>query len=232
MALIELKKVSRHFMMGQELLKALDQVDCSVDQGEFVAIVGPSGSGKSTMMNILGILDQPTEGEYFLDGKSVKEMNDDDRALYRNQKIGFVFQSFYLLPRMTALRNVQLPLIYSASYDRQYSAAKIDQLSQEAMIAVGLGDRMSHRPNELSGGQRQRVAIARALVNKPKLILADEPTGNLDSKSGREILDLFRRLHQQGTTVVLVTHDPQIAKEVRRVVTFKDGKVQSDHAMD
>jgi putative ABC transport system ATP-binding protein len=230
MALIEVNKVTRHFKMGDETVKALDGVQLSIGEGELVAIIGPSGCGKSTMMNILGILDVPDTGEYLLDGKDTKKMSDDERALYRNQKLGFVFQSFHLLPRMTALRNVELPLVYSASYDKTHSLSKMKEMAILAMKRVGLGDRLEHQPNELSGGQRQRVAIARALVNNPKLLLADEPTGNLDSRAGQEIIQLFQDLHRQGATVIMVTHDPEIAKRASRVIAFKDGKVVEDRA--
>lgn len=230
MALIAVKQVKRHFIMGDETVRALDGVDLSISEGEFVAIIGPSGCGKSTMMNILGILDVPDEGVYLLDGKNTKEMSDDERASYRNQKIGFVFQSFHLLPRMTALRNVELPLVYSATYDKSYSGQKMREMAISAMERVGLGDRYDHQPNELSGGQRQRVAIARALVNNPKLLLADEPTGNLDSRSGMEIIALFEDLHREGATVIMVTHDSNIAARASRVISFKDGKIVDDHA--
>jgi putative ABC transport system ATP-binding protein len=230
MALIEVNNVTRHFKMGDETVRALDGVQLSIDEGELVAIIGPSGCGKSTMMNILGILDVPDSGEYLLDGKDTKKMSDDERALYRNQKLGFVFQSFHLLPRMTALRNVELPLVYSASYDKTHSLSKMKEMAISAMQRVGLGDRLEHQPNELSGGQRQRVAIARALVNNPKLLLADEPTGNLDSKAGKEIIQLFQDLNRQGATVIMVTHDPEIAQRAGRVIAFKDGKVVEDRA--
>ncbi|MBL7670674.1 MAG: ABC transporter ATP-binding protein [Bdellovibrionaceae bacterium] len=230
MALIEVNKVTRHFKMGDETVRALDGVQLSIDEGELVAIIGPSGCGKSTMMNILGILDVPDSGEYLLDGKDTKKMSDDERALYRNQKLGFVFQSFHLLPRMTALRNVELPLVYSATYDKTHSLSKMKEMAISAMQRVGLGDRLEHQPNELSGGQRQRVAIARALVNNPKLLLADEPTGNLDSKAGKEIIQLFQDLNRQGATVIMVTHDPEIAQRAGRVIAFKDGKVVEDRA--
>ncbi|MBK7961677.1 MAG: ABC transporter ATP-binding protein [Bdellovibrionales bacterium] len=230
MALIEVNNVTRHFKMGDETVRALDGVQLSIDEGELVAIIGPSGCGKSTMMNFLGILDVPDSGEYLLDGKDTKKMSDDERALYRNQKLGFVFQSFHLLPRMTALRNVELPLVYSASYDKTHSLSKMKEMAISAMQRVGLGDRLEHQPNELSGGQRQRVAIARALVNNPKLLLADEPTGNLDSKAGKEIIQLFQDLNRQGATVIMVTHDPEIAQRAGRVIAFKDGKVVEDRA--
>lgn len=230
MALIEVNKVTRYFKMGDETVKALDGVQLTIGEGELVAIIGPSGCGKSTMMNILGILDVPDTGEYLLDGKDTKKMSDDERALYRNQKLGFVFQSFHLLPRMTALRNVELPLVYSASYDKTHSLSKMKEMAISAMKRVGLSDRLEHQPNELSGGQRQRVAIARALVNNPKLLLADEPTGNLDSRAGQEIIQLFQDLHRQGATVIMVTHDPEIAKRAGRVIAFRDGKVVEDRA--
>lgn len=223
MALIEVQNVFRHFKMGDETVQALNGVTFSINQGEFVAITGPSGCGKSTMMNILGILDVVDQGLYRLDQKDTKTMNDDERALYRNQKLGFVFQSFHLLPRVSALRNVELPLVYSASYDKKFSAALMKEKAKEALQKVGLESRIDHLPNELSGGQRQRVAIARALVNNPRVLLADEPTGNLDSKSGTEIIKLFEDLNRQGTTVVIVTHDPKIADSAPRTLNFKDG---------
>jgi len=215
--------------MGGETVHALRDVSLSVEAGEFVAIIGSSGSGKTTLMNILGLLDQPTEGQYRLDGRSVEAIPDDERALIRNQKLGFVFQSFHLLPRMTALRNVELPLVYSASYDLEFSHEKSTAAAKRALEKVHLSDREHHRPNELSGGQRQRVAIARALVNRPRLLMADEPTGNLDSKTSAEILDLFADLNErEKVTVILVTHDPKIAARARRVVTMSDGRVESD----
>lgn len=226
MALIEVREVSKQFVLGGETIHALDRVSFDIHNGDLVSLVGPSGSGKSTLMNILGLLDVPDTGTYTLDGKLVSSLSDDELAHQRNQKLGFVFQSFHLLPRASALRNVEMPLVYSASYDRSYSDAKIREMAVEALTLVGLGDRMDHRPNELSGGQRQRVAIARALVNRPRLLLADEPTGNLDSKSGKEILALFKTLNSQGVTVAVVTHDPTIAAQMGRVLSVRDGKIQ------
>jgi len=225
LALIELKDITKTFKMGHETIRALDKVSFCIKQGELVSIVGPSGSGKSTLMNLLGLLDVPDSGIYTLEGRAVQSITDDERAKLRNQKIGFVFQSFNLLARATALRNVEMPLVYSASYDQSYSKNKIREMAQNALTQVGLNDRMDHRPNELSGGQRQRVAIARALVNHPKILFADEPTGNLDSKSGKEILKLFHDLHESGVTVIIVTHDPSIAATAKRVLTVRDGQI-------
>ncbi len=228
MAVIELTNIKKKFQMGEEAVRALDGVSFTVREGEMLSIVGPSGCGKSTLMNILGLLDQPETGKYCLDDISVETLKDDDRARLRNQKIGFVFQSFNLLPRMSALRNVEMPLVYSASYDKSFSKSRIREMAAHALERVSLGNRLDHKPNELSGGQRQRVAIARALVNQPKLILADEPTGNLDSKSGLEILSLFETLNREGVTVLIVTHDPQVATRAVRVISMLDGHVQSD----
>ena len=205
---------------GPQEINALSGVDLKVDHGEYLAIMGPSGSGKSTLMNIIGCLDRPTAGKYILDGTPVEAMSDDELATVRNRKIGFVFQTFNLLARTTALQNVELPLVYA-----RIPRVQRRQLAEEALVAVGLGDRMNHQPNELSGGQRQRVAIARALVNKPSLLLADEPTGNLDSQTGREILDLFRALHNRGNSIILVTHEDDVAREARRIIHLRDGKV-------
>jgi putative ABC transport system ATP-binding protein len=209
--------------MGSEEIHALRGVSIQIDRGEYVAIMGPSGSGKSTLMNLIGCLDTPSKGSYLLNGKQVSEMNDDELARIRNEEIGFVFQTFNLLPRATALHNVELPLIYAGmpSKDRQ-------QRALEALNKVELGDRKTHRPNELSGGQRQRVAIARALVNNPSILLADEPTGNLDSKTGEEIMALFERLHRGGNTIVLVTHEPDIAAHAHRSIHIRDGNVEKD----
>lgn len=209
--------------MGDSEVRALDGVSVEIDEGEFTAIMGPSGSGKSTLMNILGCLDRPSSGSYLLDGQEVASLSDDQLAKTRNKKIGFVFQNFNLLARMTAHHNVALPLVYSGITNKE----RHDRAS-EALTLVGLGNRMFHRPNELSGGQRQRVAIARALVNQPTIILADEPTGNLDSKSGEEIMDIFHELNRQGRTIIVVTHEPDIAAHARRVITVKDGKILSD----
>ena len=209
--------------MGGSFIDALHCVDLDVAQGEFVAIRGPSGSGKSTLMNIIGCLDRPTAGEYWLNGNRVSTMNDRQLARIRNLEIGFVFQTFNLLPRMSALNNVEVPLIYSGRKRKHRNA-----LASAALETVGLSDRMSHRPSEMSGGQRQRVAIARALVTNPSILLADEPTGNLDSNTGREIMDLFERLHDEGNTVIVVTHEQHIAERASRVVRLSDGDVVSD----
>jgi putative ABC transport system ATP-binding protein len=218
--LIEMVDLRRTYEIGVEKINALDGVDLVVEHGEYVAIMGPSGSGKSTLMNIIGCLDTPTAGRYLLDGIPVETMNEDELAAVRNKKIGFVFQTFNLLARTTALHNVELPLIYGKipRHERKL-------LAEEALVNVGLADRMNHQPNELSGGQRQRVAIARALVNKPSLLLADEPTGNLDSKTGREILDLFHELSSRGNSIIMVTHEDDVAREARRVVHIRDGRV-------
>jgi putative ABC transport system ATP-binding protein len=223
MALIETQDLWKTYVMGSEEIHALRGVSIQIDRGEYVAIMGPSGSGKSTLMNLIGCLDTPTKGSYLLNGKQVSQMNDDELARIRNEEIGFVFQTFNLLPRATALHNVELPLIYGgvASADRQKRAL-------EALEKVELTDRKLHRPNELSGGQRQRVAIARALVNNPSIVLADEPTGNLDSKTGDEIMSLFGRLHSSGNTIVLVTHEPDIAAHAHRSIHIRDGNVEKD----
>jgi len=209
--------------MGSEEIHALRGVSIAIDRGEYVAIMGPSGSGKSTLMNLIGCLDTPSKGSYLLNGKQVSQMNDNELARIRNEEIGFVFQTFNLLPRATALHNVELPLVYAgvAARDRQDRA-------RMALSKVELAERMSHRPNELSGGQRQRVAIARALVNNPSILLADEPTGNLDSKTGLEIMALFEKLHQAGNTIVLVTHEPDVAAFAYRTIQIRDGKVEND----
>jgi putative ABC transport system ATP-binding protein len=218
--LIEMHELTRVYQLGPQEIYALRGVDLIVAQGEYVAIMGPSGSGKSTLMNIIGCLDRPSAGQYILDGTPVESMNDDELAAVRNKKIGFVFQTFNLLARTTALQNVELPLVYA-----KIPRTERRQLAEEALSAVGLGDRMNHQPNELSGGQRQRVAIARALVNKPSLLLADEPTGNLDSQTGREILDLFRDLHSRGNSIIMVTHEDDVAQEAKRVIHIRDGKI-------
>jgi putative ABC transport system ATP-binding protein len=218
--LIEMSGISRIYDLGPQRIFALNGLDLVIDHGEYVAIMGPSGSGKSTLMNIIGCLDTPTEGRYLLDGVAVETMDDDELAAIRNGKIGFVFQTFNLLSRTTALANVELPLVYART-TRQGRRER----AEEALRLVGLADRMDHQPNELSGGQRQRVAIARALVNRPSLLLADEPTGNLDSKTGREILDLFRELADGGNSIILVTHEEEVAREAERVVHIRDGKV-------
>src|SRR5512143_1167429 len=223
MALIETQDLWKTYVMGSEEIHALRGVSLKIDRGEYVAIMGPSGSGKSTLMNLIGCLDTPTKGSYLLNGKQVGQMNDNELARIRNEEIGFVFQTFNLLPRATALHNVELPLVYAGvpSSDRQKRA-------RSSLEKVELADRMMHRPNQLSGGQRQRVAIARALVNNPSILLADEPTGNLDSKTGVEIMALFERLHQSGNTIVLVTHEPDIAAHAHRIISIRDGQVEKD----
>jgi putative ABC transport system ATP-binding protein len=222
-AVIVTLNLKRDYDMGGEIVHALRGVDVTIRKNEFVAIMGPSGSGKSTLMNLIGCLDTPSEGEYWLNGHRVSELGDDDLARIRNKEIGFVFQTFNLLPRATALHNVELPLIYAGIGSTERREKAVDSLTK-----VGLGDRMSHKPNELSGGQRQRVAIARALVNHPSILLADEPTGNLDSATGEEIMALFEALHQQGQTIVLVTHEADIAAHARRQVHLLDGRIARD----
>ncbi len=223
MSLIETSELWKTYRMGAESVHALQGLSVSIDQGEFVAIMGPSGSGKSTFMNLIGCLDTPSTGTYMLNQQNVSQMNDDELARIRNQEIGFVFQTFNLLPRASALHNVELPLIYAGV---PLSTRKNRAI--EALKLVELEDRMSHRPNELSGGQRQRVAIARALVNNPSIVLADEPTGNLDSKTGVEIMAVFERLHQKGHTIILITHEQDIAKHAHRVIHILDGAVERD----
>jgi putative ABC transport system ATP-binding protein len=226
-AVIVTRNLQRDYDMGGEVVHALRGVDLVIRKNEFVAIMGPSGSGKSTLMNLIGCLDSPTGGEYWLNGHRVSELGDDELARIRNKEIGFVFQTFNLLPRASALHNVELPLVYAGLGGRERR-----ELAAEALKRVGLGDRMQHRPNELSGGQRQRVAIARALVNKPSILLADEPTGNLDSATSEEILGLFEALYEEGQTIVLVTHESDIAAHARRQVHLKDGRLEQDFATE
>lgn len=220
---IELKNIYKTYIMGSEDLTVLKGVDVTIHRNEYVAIMGPSGSGKSTLMNIIGCLDTPTSGDYILRGNNVSEMDDQELAEVRNKEIGFVFQTFNLLARIDALHNVELPLVYSGM-------GKTDRIekAEAALVNVGLGDRMTHKPNELSGGQRQRVAIARALVNNPAIILADEPTGNLDTRTGEEIMALFETLHGNGNTIILVTHEEDIAKHAHRIIKIRDGEIESD----
>jgi putative ABC transport system ATP-binding protein len=220
---IDIENITKDYVMGEEVVHALRGVSMRIHSNEYIAIMGPSGSGKSTLMNMLGCLDTPTSGRYEFNGRNVSAMNDDELAAIRNREIGFVFQTFNLLPRANSLRNVELPLIY-AGIDPETRRQRAAQVLQE----VGLGDRLQHKPNELSGGQRQRVAIARALVNNPSFILADEPTGNLDSKTGEEIMALFESLYESGHTIILVTHEADIARHARRTVHLRDGLIESD----
>jgi putative ABC transport system ATP-binding protein len=222
-SLISMHDLWKTYVMGSEEVHALHGVSFDVKKGEYIAITGPSGSGKSTLMNLIGCLDTPSKGEYWLNGKNVSEMDDDELARIRNQEVGFVFQTFNLLARATALHNVELPLIYGG-----IGAAKRHEMAKAALAAVDLADRVMHQPNELSGGQRQRVAIARALVNHPSILLADEPTGALDTHTSMEIMDLFERLHAEGNTVVLVTHEPDIAKRAHRILSIRDGLIERD----
>jgi putative ABC transport system ATP-binding protein len=223
MALIETHDLWKTYIMGSEEIHALRGVSIAIERGEYVAIMGPSGSGKSTLMNLIGCLDTPSRGTYLLNGKQVATMNDNELARIRNHEIGFVFQTFNLLPRASALQNVELPLVYAG-----VPASERHQRARGALERVELTERMAHRPNELSGGQRQRVAIARALVNSPSILLADEPTGNLDSKTGTEIMALFAKLHEAGNTIVLVTHEPDVAAYAHRVIHVRDGQVEKD----
>lgn len=225
--IIRLSEISRKYVIGSEEIHALRSISLSIYKNEYVALMGPSGSGKSTLMNVIGCLDTPTTGEYILNGTSVAKMADDELAEVRNKEIGFVFQTFNLLPRSTALENVALPLVYAG-----YSKAERENRAKEVLEQVGLGNRMYHKPNELSGGQRQRVAVARALVNKPAIILADEPTGNLDSKTSVEIMGLFEEIHKNGNTIILVTHEEDIAMHAHRIVRLKDGLVEKDNKND
>jgi len=222
-SIIDFKGISRFFQVGTETVKALLEVDILIKENEFVAIMGPSGSGKSTMMNILGCLDTPTAGTYNLNGQDVSKMSDNELADVRNREIGFIFQTFNLLPRSTALENVMLPLVYAG-------ISKNDRISraEDTLDSVQLSDRMNHRPNELSGGQRQRVAVARALVNNPSIVLADEPTGNLDSKTSLEILGLLEEIHEQGNTIIIVTHEEEVAQHAHRIIRMIDGRIASD----
>jgi putative ABC transport system ATP-binding protein len=222
MALIELKDIYKIYTMGTTKIHALDGLNCTINQGEYVALMGPSGSGKSTLMNVIGCLDSPTSGTYLLNGSNVSNMTDDELATIRNVEIGFVFQSFNLLPRTSARENVALPLVYAGVGKKE----RLER-AQEVLEKVGLGDRGDHKPNELSGGQRQRVAIARALINKPSIVLADEPTGNLDSKSSYEIMELFNTIHDEGNTVIMVTHEEDIAAYTKRIIRMIDGKLAS-----
>ena len=218
--MISISDLSKIYKMGENVVNALDNVNLKIKEHEFVSIIGPSGSGKSTLMNMLGCLDVPTKGEYVLDGKPIKKMADNDLAKIRNDKIGFVFQGFNLLPKLTALENVELPLIYQGVKPKERKIR-----AQKALESVGLGERVNHKPSELSGGQQQRVAIARALVTNPPIILGDEPTGNLDTKSGKEIMEIFQKLYEEGHTIILITHDNKVAAQAHRIITIQDGKL-------
>lgn len=226
-SLIKINDLKKIYTMGTEKVYALNGVDLSINKNEYVAVMGPSGSGKSTLMNLLGCLDTATSGDYYLNNKNVSDLTDDELAEVRNQEIGFVFQTFNLLPRSNCLANCELPLIYAGM-----KAAERKERATEALVKVGLGDRIYHKPNELSGGQRQRVAIARALVNRPSILLADEPTGNLDSKTGEEIMLIFENLFKQGNTIIVVTHEKDIAAYARRIIRLKDGKLESDDRVE
>jgi len=222
-SVIKIRQITRDFPLGQEIVKVLKGIDLDIERGEYVALMGPSGSGKSTLMNLLGCLDTPTSGVYELNGTNVSTMTDDELAEIRNKEIGFVFQTFNLLPRTTALDNVALPMVYAGA-----SKSERDKRASEVLQSVGLADRMDHKPNQLSGGQRQRVAVGRALVNKPSIILADEPTGNLDTKTSVEIMALFDEIHQAGNTVIIVTHEEDIAQRAKRIIRLRDGVIESD----
>ena len=224
MTLIRVKNLKKQFQIGSEIVNAIKDISFEVNAGEFISIMGPSGSGKTTLMNIIGCLDTPTEGTYNLNNKSVSQLNDDELAKIRNKEIGFVFQSFHLLPRSSALNNVMLPLKYAGC-----SESEAIKRSEDVLDKVGLVDRMNHSPSELSGGQQQRVAIARALVNNPSILFADEPTGNLDSKTGADVMDLFKELNNQGQTIILITHEDNIAAQSNRIITIMDGLIKSDN---
>ncbi len=226
-ALITIKDIGRKYVIGSEVIHALKSVSLDINKGEFVALMGPSGSGKSTLMNILGCLDTPSKGDYILNGINVSQMTDNELAEVRNKEIGFVFQTFNLLPRSTSLDNVALPLIYAGAGKKER-----DQRATQALENVGLGNRVTHKPNELSGGQRQRVAVARALINNPSIILADEPTGNLDTKTSIEIMGLLEEIHRKGNTIILVTHEEDIAQHAHRIVRMRDGLIEKDYAND
>ena len=222
-SLIKIDNLSKHYFLSRNTVKAIDNISLKINKKEYVALMGTSGSGKSTLMNIIGCLDTPSKGSYYLNNKNVGELSDNKLAEIRNLEVGFVFQTFNLLPRMNALDNVALPLIYAG-----YAKDDRIKLAKKALKEVGLSDRVYHKPNELSGGQRQRVAIARALVNRPSIILADEPTGNLDSKNSNEIMKIFKRIHQKGNTIILVTHETEIAKNANRIIKLKDGQILTD----
>jgi len=224
--IIQIEQLTKIYHLGKVKVEALRGVSFEINTGDFVSIMGPSGSGKSTLMHIIGCLDYPTGGKYFLSGQDVTKLNDDQLALFRNQKIGFVFQEFNLLPKATILRNVELPLTYNNTHSKNKK-----QLAVQALEEVGLGDRLKHRPNEISGGQKQRVAIARALVNHPSIILADEPTGNLDSKTGQDIMKMIDKLHDEGNTIILVTHEAEIARYGKRIIHLKDGVIDRDEVI-
>jgi len=227
MSLLELKNIGKKYLIGSVEVNALRKIDLVIEKGEYVALMGPSGSGKSTLMNIVGCLDTPSQGEYFLNGKEVSKMTDNELAGIRNKEIGFIFQTYNLIPRSDAIDNVALPLVYSGIKKEE----RLRRANQK-LLDVGLGDRINHKPNELSGGQRQRVAVARALVNNPSIILADEPTGNLDSKTSIEIMNLFNEIHKHGNTIIIVTHEEEIAQHALRIVRIKDGMIESDIVSD